>query len=114
MSSEPIDPRDYLRLKSENQRLQQELHQLRGGTTPHTILGMRDMLLIIGASGEVTYANAAALMNFGLSREAMLGKPVAALDSEDLHGGSLAELVRDAIAVNAPRTAEAASSATSP
>jgi len=53
-AAERIDPSEYLRLKAENQRLEQELRQLRGGTTPHTILGMRDMLLVIGPGGEAT------------------------------------------------------------
>ena len=63
-AAERIDAGEYLRLKAENQRLEQQLRQLRGGTTPHTILGMRDMVLVVGSGGEVTYANAATLSHF--------------------------------------------------
>ena len=105
-SAERIDTPEYLRLKSENQRLEQELRQLRHRSTPETILGMRDMLLVVGPSGEVTYANAAAQTHFGRTREEMLGMPITALSSQDLDGVTLSELVRDARAVHAPLSLE--------
>ncbi len=112
-AAERIDTHEYHRLKSENQRLEQELRQLRHRSTPETIIGMRDMLLVVGPSGEVTYANAAAQTHFGLAREAMLGTPLTALSSEDLDGRALSELVRDARAVHAPLSLEVTSSGAS-
>ena len=112
-SAERIDTQEYLRLRSENQRLEQELRQLRHRSPPETILGMRDMLLVVGLSGEVTYANAAAQTHFRLGREAMLGKPLTALSSEDLDGLTLSGLVRDAGAVHAPLSLEVTSSGAS-
>ena len=105
-AAERIEPSEYLRLKAENQRLEQELRQLRGGTTPHTILGMRDMLLVVGPGGEVTYANAAALSHFKCERDELVGKPLETLVTADLHGRVLGELLREAQAVNAPLTVE--------
>jgi len=105
-AAERIDAGEYLRLKAENQRLEQQLRQLRGGTTPHTILGMRDMVLVVGSGGEVTYANAATLSHFKCEREELLGKPLDALVSADIHGRVLGELLREAQAVNAPLTVE--------
>ncbi len=108
-AAERIDATEYLRLKAENQRLEQELRQLRGGTTPHTILGMLDMLLVVGPDGGVTYANAAALSHFKCERDELLGKRLDALVSPDLNGRILGELLRDAQAVNAPLTVEVVS-----
>ena len=105
-AAERVDPREYLRLKAENQRLEQELRQLKGGKTPHTILGMRDMLFVLGADDEITYANAAASSHFACRREELLGKPLSTVASADLHGQVLCELLRDARAVNAPLTVE--------
>ncbi len=113
-SAERIDAQEYLRLKSENQKLQHELRQLRRGVTPDTILGLQDILIAIAPSGEVTYANAAAQTHFGRARESMVGMLLADLSSKDLDGSVLSELVRDALAVNSPLTLEVASPGESP
>jgi class 3 adenylate cyclase len=101
-----IDAQEYLRLKAENERLLQELRQLRGGVTPQTILGMRDMLLALSHSGEITYVNAAAQTHFGLARESMTGMPLAKLSSADLNGAALQQLAHDAMALRAPLSLE--------
>src|SRR5712692_4584148 len=90
-----VDSKEYSRLKAENHRLRQELREAGRGFAPATIIGMRDIVLVIGPAGEITYANSPAESHFGVPRDRLLGSALASLASIDLEGAALMRLVQD-------------------
>jgi len=105
-ASNAVDSKEYLRLKAENHRLKQELRDARRGSPPETIIGMRDIVLVISPSAEITYANGQAESHFGVSRQRLIGMPLIALSSSDLQGSALSRLVEDSLSVKSPVSIE--------
>lgn len=113
LANQAVDSKEYSRLKAENLRLRQELREAGRGFAPATIVGMRDIVLMVGSADEITYANSPAESHFGVPRERLLGSALTSIASIDLEGAALMRLVQDALAMQSPVSVEITAGASS-
>lgn len=114
MSVSAAESAELARLREENTLLKKELAELRRAGAPRTVVGLTDVLMVIGGAGEVAYANATAEKFFGMGRAQLLGQPLKSLKSSRVDGAILVQAVQDAVETGKTCVTEVVLAADSP
>jgi class 3 adenylate cyclase len=87
---------ELARLREENAQLRAALAQGDRQGTHHTLVGLQDVVLLVGPDGVLQYANSRAEVIFEAPRAQLQGKPVGELVLGGVSGTTLSKLCRDA------------------